>query len=446
MGVVAGRAPLENALRKARWRILPLLALGYLASYMDRANISFAAESMNHDLFFSPRVYGFGAGLFFVSYALCEIPSNALLLRFGARRWLARILLTWGLLAAAMMFVRGVHSFYAMRLLLGAAEAGYFPGAVYYLSRWFPSAQRARAISWFYIALPLSVTVMGAAAGSLLRLNGVLGVRGWQWLFLVEGLPAIALSVLFWFGLPDSPAEAGWLNEEERAQLELAHGNGRQTSHESRTRLLLTVLSEPRVWALGLFSLCMLGSSYALSFFLPLLVREMTGWSASTIGYLIALGGLLGAVAMVGNAARSDKAHERRWHALVPVLLLSALTLFAGLHLRGIVVACMLPMLIVPYAAMQGPVVTLMAEVCSGEAAALAIATINMCGIFGGFLGPYWMGWLRELTGGYATGIGSLSLAWLVAGICMWWVTSPRATEVTNASEKLMNVGPEPAK
>lgn len=446
MGVVADRASLESALRKARWRILPLLALGYLASYMDRANISFAAESMNRDLHFSPRVYGFGAGLFFVSYALCEIPSNALLLRFGARRWLARILLTWGALATAMMFVRGVHSFYAMRLLLGAAEAGYFPGAVYYLSRWFPSGQRARAISWFYIALPLSVTVMGAAAGSLLRLNGVLGVRGWQWLFLVEGLPAIVLSVLFWFRLPESPAKAEWLDEEERTQLELAHAHEAPSNHESRTRLLWTVLSEPRVWALGLFSLCMLGSSYALNFFLPLLMRELTGWSASTLGYLIALGGLLGAVAMVGNAVHSDKKHERRWHALVPVLLLSALTLFAGLQLRGIVVACMLPMLIVPYAAMQGPVVTLMAEVCSGEAAALAIATINMCGIFGGFLGPYWMGWLRELTGGYAVGIGSLSLAWLVAGICMWWVTAPRSAEVTNAGEKLMNVGPEPAK
>jgi MFS transporter, ACS family, tartrate transporter len=231
MGVVAERVPLERALRKARWRILPLLSLGYLASYMDRVNIGFAAESMNRDLHFTPHIYGLGAGLFFVSYALCEIPSNALLLRFGARRWLARIMLTWGLLAAGMMFVEGIRSFYIMRVLLGAAEAGYFPGAAYYIAQWFPSRQRAQAVSWFYIAFPLSVTLMGGAAGSLLRLNGVLGLRGWQWLFLVEGVPAIALSVLFWFGLPENPAKARWLDDEERSELELDRAEEQDAEH-----------------------------------------------------------------------------------------------------------------------------------------------------------------------------------------------------------------------
>lgn len=440
---VADRTPLERALAKARWRILPLLAFGYLASYMDRANISFAAESMNRDLKFTAHVYGLGAGLFFVSYALCEIPSNALLLRVGARRWLARIMLTWGVLAACMMFVRGVHSFYGMRLILGAAEAGYFPGAAYYISQWFPSGQRARAISWFYIALPLSVTVMGAAAGSLLKLNGLLGLRGWQWLFIVEALPPIALSVLFWIALPDTPADARWLNEEERAQLELALAEERPQTGESRTRLLLRVFREPGVWVLGLFALCMLGSNYAVNFFLPLIMRQLTGWHASTVGYVIALSGVLGAVAMVANAAHSDKSLERRWHVLVPALLLAAMDLFAGLHLRGAAVACMLAMLMVAYAAMQGPGVTLMSQVCCGEAAALALATINMCGIIGGFAGPYWMGWMRDATGGYAVGIGSLCVPWLVAAGCIVWLTRARRVVVTSASENAVNVPPE---
>lgn len=444
MGVVADRAPLENALRKARWRILPLLSLGYMASYMDRVNLSFAAESMNRDLRFTPQIYGFGAGLFFISYALLEIPSNGLLLRFGARRWLARILLTWGALAAGMMFVRGIHSFYTMRLLLGAAEAGYFPGAAYLLARWFPVGQRARAVSWFYMALPLSVTVMGAAAGSLLRLNGVLGLRGWQWLFLVEGMPAIVLGIVFWMLLPEDPGSAEWLAAEERTELELAISEEDGAGHEGGVRLLWTVFRERRVWVFGLFNLCFLTSSYAVNFFLPLVVRQLTGWSPSTVGYLIAISGLIGAAAMIANAAHSDKKLERRWHVLVPVILMAAMTLFAGLHLHGAAVACVLMMLLAVYASILGPVVTLMTQVCRGKAAALAIATINMCGILGGFVGPNWMGWTRGMTGGYAAGIGSLCLVWVVAGASMFWLTTPRGASV-KVSEKFMNVGTEPA-
>ena len=232
----AGAAPLESALRKARWRILPLLALGYLAAYTDRVNISFAAEPMNRDLHFSPYVYGLGAGLFFVSYALCEVPSNWLLLRFGARRWLARIMFTWGALAMAMVLVHSRTSFYGMRLLLGVAEAGYFPGAIYFLSLWFPAKERARAIGMFYVSLPLASVVMGAAAGALLRLDGRLGLHGWQWLFLVEGMPAVLLSVAIWFMLSERPRSAKWLLEEERealeAELEDAYPPGGRSSRE----------------------------------------------------------------------------------------------------------------------------------------------------------------------------------------------------------------------
>ena len=208
----------RSALRKASLRLLPLIAVGYGIAYMDRVNVSFAALQMNHDLHFSASVYGFGAGLFFLSYAACEVPSNLLLVRFGARRWLARIMFTWGLLSMGMLLVKTPISFMRCVLLLGIAEAGFFPGIIYYLSRWFPARQRSRAISRFYISLPLSSVVMGWLAGLLLGLQGRWGLAGWQWLFLLEGLPAVALSLVFLLWLPDGPETAAWLNA-ERAQL-----------------------------------------------------------------------------------------------------------------------------------------------------------------------------------------------------------------------------------
>src|SRR6201996_381969 len=219
---VAQPLPLDHAvgraaLRKASLRLIPLLFLGYCIAYMDRVNISFASLQMNRDLHFSASTYALGAGLFFVSYAACEIPSNLLLYRVGARRWFARILLTWGLLAMGMMFVKTPVQFYVMRFLLGMAEAGFFPGVIFYLSQWFPMHMRARAISRFYISFPISSVLMGAIAGFLLDLQGKAGLAGWQWLFLIEGLPAVALSMVFLFFLPAGPAVARWVTEEQRA-------------------------------------------------------------------------------------------------------------------------------------------------------------------------------------------------------------------------------------
>src|SRR5450631_887129 len=204
------------AVRKASLRLIPLFALGYGIAYMDRVNISFASLQMNRDLHFSASIYGFGAGLFFLSYAACEIPSNLLLYRFGARRWIARIMFTWGFLAMGMMFVRTPREFYIVRFLLGMAEAGFFPGVIFYLSQWFPANVRARTVSRFYVALPLSSVFMGGLAGGLLNLQGRMGLAGWQWLFVAEGLPAVLLSVVFLAYLPNTPAVAKWLTAEER--------------------------------------------------------------------------------------------------------------------------------------------------------------------------------------------------------------------------------------
>ncbi len=264
--------------------------MGYCAAYVDRVNVSFAALQMNRDLHFSASMYGFGAGLFFVSYALCEIPSNLMLVRLGARRWLARIMVTWGLLAIGMMLVRTPWQFYTMRFLLGMAEAGFFPGVVFYLTEWFPVEHRARAISGFYIALPLSSTVMGSLAGWLLGLNGRLGLAGWQWLFLVEGVPPLLLSLIFYLYLPDRPADARWLTGEEKSWLErrLQEGSaGHALGGDVRADLRL-VLGDMRIALVALFYLCILTVLYGWSFSAPAILQELTGRSVGQVGALIA--------------------------------------------------------------------------------------------------------------------------------------------------------------
>lgn len=420
------RTPLASALRKAHWRILPLLGICYLVAYMDRANISFAAESMNRDLHFSPHVYGTGAGLFFLSYACFQIPANKLLLRFGARCWLALILFTWGLVAIGTMFVAGRGSFYGMRLLLGLTEAGFFPGVIYYMANWFPKAQRARAVSLFYLSYPLSVVLMGAVAGVLLKLNGRAGMRGWQWLFLVEGLPALVLAAWLWRTLPDEPATAKWLDCKERLALECELVEGSSWAEQKGTASLRLVMHEWRVWMVGLFYFCIISLSYGIALFLPQMLRSLTHWTPERVGFLISLQGLVAAVAMVLNAMHSDRTGERTWHVVVPVILMGALLLVAAIDMRGMAASVALLLTMVLYTALQGPLLVIVTSICPGENAALVVATFNMCGLFGGFAGPYWMGWMRETTGGYGVGVGAIAALCGVAALSMWWLTRKR--------------------
>jgi ACS family tartrate transporter-like MFS transporter len=263
----------RSALSKASWRIFPLLGIGYLIAYMDRVNVSIAALQMNVDLGFSATVYGLGAGMFFLSYSLFEIPSNLLLIRFGARRWIARIMITWGVLAAAMMFIHTPMHFYILRFLIGLAEAGFFPGAVYYLTHWFPSSQRGRAISRFYLFNPLAMAVMGVLSVGLLALDGLGGLRGWQWLFLVEGLPALLIGIAIYFFLPDSPQQAGWLSEAEGDWLtgELARDAARvgDIPHQH----VLASLRNPLVLWLAAINLLQLGAFLVFSLSAPMVLK-----------------------------------------------------------------------------------------------------------------------------------------------------------------------------
>lgn len=408
-----------SVLRKAGLRLIPVISVGYGLAYMDRVNISFASLRMNSDLHFSATVYGLGAGLFFIGYALCEVPSNLMLLRFGARRWLARIMLTWGLLATAMMFVRTPLEFYALRLLLGIAEAGFFPGVVYYLMLWFPARMRARAVSRFYIALPLSSTLMGSLAGWLLGLDGRLGLAGWQWLFLVEGVPSVLFSVVILRLLPDNPAQARWLSAPEKAWLQgQLDADGAQALLGHQAGVLKALLS-PQVWMIGLFFFCALTCSYGYGFSAPAILLGATGWSVSQVGYLVAALGIAGAGAMLWNGAHSDRRNERRMHCIVPCVIMAAGYLVASLSVPWWVVVAALGTSFIAFNALLGPAVSVPTQFMAGRAAAAGIAAMNTITMFSGFVGPYWIGVVKDATGSYQIGVRGLLVPALAAACLM---------------------------
>ena len=425
-----------SALRKASVRLIPLIAIAYGVAYTDRVNISFAALQMNRDLHFSASAYGLGAGLFFISYAACEIPSNLLLVRFGARRWIARIMLTWGILAAGMLLVRTPAEFYAARFLLGMAEAGFFPGVVYYLSQWFPANMRARTVSQFYMALPLSSVVMGSIAGALLGLQGKLGLAGWQWLFLAEGLPAVLLSFAFFFFLPDTPADAKWLSPVERDWLveqlrtdnsAVGAGAGSSPSEASESgghaASVFHAILDPRVLQLGVLLFCIYIVDYAVKFTAPLIIRQITGFSDTKVGFTIAILGLLAAVSIVLNGMHSDRTNERYLHIAAPVLLMTAACVVSGLSVAPVAVLPAFAILFMGFTATAAPVWAIPSSFLTGKSAAAGIAAVNTIAILGGFVGPYWMGLAKDWTGNYQSGLLTMAAPELIGAaivLHMW--------------------------
>jgi ACS family tartrate transporter-like MFS transporter len=399
-----------SALRKASVRLIPLIAIAYGVAYTDRVNISFAALQMNRDLHFSASSYGLGAGLFFLSYAACEIPSNLLLYRFGARRWIARIMFTWGFLAMGMMFVKTPREFYVVRFLLGMAEAGFFPGVVYYLSQWFPANVRARTVSRFYVALPLSSVFMGVLAGALLNLQGRLGLAGWQWLFLAEGLPAVILSVIFLLYLPNTPADAKWLTTEEQDWLIDRLRADNSAIGERHNEGALRAILNPRVWQLGIYLLCIYIGFYAFSFSAPVLIQQATGFSNTNVGFAIAVMGILGALGLVLNGMHSDRAGERYLHLVVPCVLIAAAFVVGGLTVAPIFAIPAYAIIFIGFNATAGPSWAIASSFLTGRSAAAGIATANTIAIVGGFLGPYWMGRAKDFTGNYQSGLLTLAI------------------------------------
>jgi ACS family tartrate transporter-like MFS transporter len=424
----------RSTVRKAAWRLLPLIALGYGIAFIDRVNISFASLQMNRDLHFSASIYGLGAGLFFISYAALEIPSNLLLVRFGARRWIARIMLTWGLLAAGMMFVRTPLQFYVMRFLLGAAEAGFFPGVIYYLTLWIPSHHRGRAISRFYVAAPLSSVVMGAVAGSLLGLQGHLGLAGWQWLFLVEGLPAVLMSGAFLFFLPDLPKDAKWLTPDEKQWLDRRLTADRAFATSAGQHNIFAALLDRRVLAFTAVNFLYLGSYYAFNLSGPAVLQDATHLSAGRVGLLVAAGGLTGAVGMILIGWHSDLKRERYLHLAMPLVLVAGcFAVMAFSHSPFLVIAAYL-ILMAGHWAVSGAFWTAPGEILDPRSVAVAVAAINGVGQVGSFVMPIAWGLAKDATGDFHAGLTTLIAPYLIGAVIVLFLRQGHLGRIREAS------------
>ncbi|MEE4591287.1 MFS transporter [Streptomyces sp. DSM 41524] len=418
MPAVAAETPAlarENTVyRKVVRRIVPFLVLCYVASYLDRVNVGFAKLQMSDDLGFSEAAYGLGAGLFFIGYFILEVPSNLMLQRVGARTWIARIMISWGLVSAAFMFVTNEVTFYVLRFLLGAAEAGFYPGVILYCTYWFPSHRRARVIAMFMSAIPVAGIFGNPLSGWIMdSFQGVNGWQGWQWMFLLEAVPALLVGVLTLFYLDDGVRDAKWLTDEEKAVVERAVAE--DGAHRTVHGRVLDAFREPRVWLMCLIYFCFVMGQYALTFWMPTFV-ESTGIDGNlAIGVLSAVPFLAALVAMNLFGRSADKRRERRWHLVVPSLMgavgFSLSAVWNGstaLSLTALSVAAAGVLTCAPL------FWSLPTAFLGGTAAAAGLAIINSVGNLAGFVSPYMIGALKDATGSASIPMYVLALTLVV--------------------------------
>lgn len=402
----------EQVVRRVMWRLIPILILGYFFCYLDRANIGVAALTMNRDIGLSSEAFGFGAGIFFLGYFIFEVPSNLLLDKIGARRWIARIMLSWGIVSGLMCLVQGPTSFSIMRFLLGAAEAGFFPGVIFYLTIWFPAAYRARMLGYFGMALPLTSVIGTPISASLLGLDGMGGLAGWKWLFIIEAIPSVVLAFFVFRYLTDRPETADWLPAAEKSWLTSRLAEERAAVESQHKPSVWRAMITPSVIALSVVYFGVAANSYALAFFLPQIVKAF-GLTNLQTGFVSAIPFLIGAIGMVLWGQSSDRLKERRVHTAI-AFAVAAIGMFAAatftdpmLRLIALCVGALGTFSTLPV------FWSLPTAFLSGTAAAAAIAVINSIGNIAGFVGPYALGYFKDRTGDYAGGlyiIGGMAL------------------------------------
>ena len=402
-------------LRKVTWRLIPFLFILYVIAWLDRVNVGFAGLQMNADLGFSATVFGLGSGIFFLGYCLFEIPSNIILERVGARLWISRIMVTWGLISAALMFVRTPATFYLLRFLLGVAEAGFFPGVIYYLSLWYPAAHRARAIAAFMTAVPVSGLIGGPLSGALLELDGLHGLAGWQWLFLLEGLPAVILGTSVLFYLKDRPETTRWLTPVERDWLVETLAAERKTCVlRPNIRVALTDLT---VWKLGFVFLLVAAGFYGYSFWAPLVIKSLTGLSNFKVGLVL---GVISAVTIVGmllNGYHSDQTGERAVHTAVPLFVMSVGLIGSALLHQPVLAIIALALIPLGHCASYGPFWSTPTQFLTGQAAAAGIALVTVIANVGSFAGPTLVGVLKAKTGTHTAAFALLGGLAVIAAL-----------------------------
>jgi MFS transporter, ACS family, tartrate transporter len=423
----------KSAIAKAGRRLMPFLCLCYAVNFLDRVNVGFAALAMNDDLGFSPSVFGAGAGIFFAGYILFEVPSNLLLQKFGARIWIARIMISWGVLAIAMAFVSGETSFYVLRFLLGVAEAGFFPGIILYLTYWFPARERARIVSMFMAAVPLATMVGGPVSGALLEMHGLLGLKGWHWLFIIEGVPAVILGVIALKFLDDGPESARWLSRDERNALSATLAEEANQARAVGYAELGEALTRPRVLALGFLYFCIVIGFYGLSFWMPQVIQTY-GLDPLRIGFLTAIPFFFAAVAMVLWGAHSDRTGERIWHVALPLFVAGAAFAWSASTLPLWLLIVALTLATAGTYAAIGTFWALPTSILTGTGAAAGLALINSLGNSGGLVGPPLIGVIKQETGSFTGALlflaGALVLGAVVALAFGYLARTPKKSSV----------------
>ena len=433
----------QKASGKIAWRLIPFLILCYFAAYLDRVNAGFAALTMNKELGLTAEMFGFGVGIFFFGYFIFEVPSNLLLEKVGARRWIARIMISWGLISAAFAFVPWIsatlqgaglsffdsaRTFYLMRFIFGAAEAGFFPGIILYLTYWFTGAERARWVGVFMAAIPLSSVIGGPVSGLILdTFNGVMGLSGWQWLFIIEGVPSVIVGLWVLSYLTDKPKDAAWLEPNERIAVQARLDDERKNREAIRHYSLREALTNPRVLGLSVVYFGLVSGNYGLGYWLPQIVKgvaadigldKVTGIPINALtGYLVAVPYAFAIAAMLWWTRHSDATKERVWHVAGPAIV-GGLSLVVAAYLSSPTLAAIALIIcaMATYAALP-TFWTLPTAFLTGSAAAGGIALINSIGNLGGFVGPYAIGWIKDATGAATLGLVALAACYIAAGL-----------------------------
>jgi MFS transporter, ACS family, tartrate transporter len=407
----------RSAMRKVYLRLLPFAILSYVLAYVDRINVSFAGLTMREDIGMSAGTFGFAVGMFYWGYFIFEVPSNVILEKIGARIWIARIMITWGILAGATAMVTGPTSFAIVRFLLGVAEAGFFPGIILYFTYWFPSHHHARIVSGFLVGLPVAVAVGAPISTGLLALDGLFGLKGWQVMYIAEAIPTVVIGVLTYFVLTDRPEQAKFLTAEERNWLVTRIAAERRATEAVRKFTLWEALYNPKVLLLALNYIGIVTASLGMLIFIPQMIKSLGSYSNMTVGWLTMIPYLCGAAAMVVWGRISDRMNERRWNLFFGCVLSTVGLVIAGLTmgtwwaLVGMSIAAM------GFYGSKGPFFAMPPMFLSGAGLAAGIAWINSLGNLGGFFGPWYVGVMKDLTGSYAGGLYGLALLGLVAAI-----------------------------
>lgn len=421
---------MRSGSKKVALRILPLLCLGYVIAYLDRINVSFAALQLNEDLKLSPAAYGLGAGLFFVGYVVFEVPSNLILRRVGAKLWISRIMISWGVISALTALVHSEATFYLCRFLLGIAEAGFLPGVILYVNQWLPPQDRARALSVLASSTAVAGLVGSPLSMSLLGLDTTWGLRGWQWLFILEGIPAIVLGVLVLLVLPNAPMAAKWLSQGEKTALQAALAE--EAEHLERHRF--DVIGRDLFWKVGLLGIvyfCMVLGMYGVAFWMPQILRTtLDGTNLSLLGWYNAIPFLAAVMGMLAIGWSSDRFGERKLHVVGALILASAGCVLAGKATGLVENLVALSLALIGLWSVIGPFWAFTTARMGGLAAAVGVALINSIGNMGGFFGPYIMGWLKSATSDYRVGLDVLAVVLVFGALSMVLVRAGKSPEI----------------